>query len=274
MKKTQSCFDGAVDRLSGLSPAERRACEIVEHCLGVAAHPWDVAGRQGAVDAILRYPDGVTAAFEVTRLGDEGKFQLDSILARDDHEWPLPGDWMWSVHIGSARDVPKLKAVYEDVIMWCEPRGITRPRDVGWGIRVPTAVEWLIQESSSHMTGYPDLAHRSFAMVVPRGSGGTVDHQLAGFGCALAEAFASRPHIADHFEKLARAEHNHRHLFVILHGDVLGFGIMYELSTGTTLPTAIPPVPQHISDLWLVPEYSRRVLHWCRTTNGWQNFTV
>jgi hypothetical protein len=56
-----------VGRLDGLSEDEQCACLIAERCIGVEAVAWDVAGRQGAVEAILTYPGGRTAGFEVTK---------------------------------------------------------------------------------------------------------------------------------------------------------------------------------------------------------------
>jgi hypothetical protein len=57
------------DRLAGLNRQERAACLIAERVLRAEATPWDVNGRQGAVDAMfLTLPGDRTAAFEVTNL--------------------------------------------------------------------------------------------------------------------------------------------------------------------------------------------------------------
>jgi hypothetical protein len=57
-----------VKRLRGLDDLEQTACLIAERALGVTATPYDVAGRQRAVEAFLDYPDGRRCAFEVTQL--------------------------------------------------------------------------------------------------------------------------------------------------------------------------------------------------------------
>jgi hypothetical protein len=85
---------GDVDRLS---KDERGACLIAERVLGVVAEAWDVDGREGAVDAMLTYPDGRRAAFEVTSLSAEGAIQTQRLLGRDNFNWPLPGQWWWRV---------------------------------------------------------------------------------------------------------------------------------------------------------------------------------
>lgn len=78
-----------------LDKTEKAACAIVRRVLGVEIEPWDVYGRQNAVDALLHYPDGRVAAFEVSKLAADGAIHLDSLLGREDFSWPLPGRWWW-----------------------------------------------------------------------------------------------------------------------------------------------------------------------------------
>jgi hypothetical protein len=47
-----------LERLEGLDEVEQTACLIAERALGAKATPYDVAGRQGAVEAFLKYQDG------------------------------------------------------------------------------------------------------------------------------------------------------------------------------------------------------------------------
>jgi hypothetical protein len=47
------------DRLEGLSPQEKAACQIAERVLGAVATPWDVNGRPGVVDAMLSPADSL-----------------------------------------------------------------------------------------------------------------------------------------------------------------------------------------------------------------------
>jgi hypothetical protein len=50
---------------------ERFAFAVVARVSAVTVEPYDVHGRQGAVDALLRYPHGRTAALEVSSIGPE-----------------------------------------------------------------------------------------------------------------------------------------------------------------------------------------------------------
>jgi hypothetical protein len=74
-----------------------------------------------------------------------------------------------------------------------------------------------------------------------------------------------------HFQKLGNANADERHLFIPLHTSALPFRISSVLMFDDALPSDSPPVPRHITHLWLAPEYSRRVLLWSQP-EGWRNF--
>ncbi|MBB2772326.1 UNVERIFIED_ORG: hypothetical protein GGE11_003251 [Mycolicibacterium obuense] len=248
---------------------------IAERCLGAVARAWDVGGRRAAVDAMLSLPGGQVAAFEVTKIGAAGAFQRDALLAADDHSWPLPGEWWWTIQVGSEKDIPRLKDSYKTIIRVCEAKRVARPEELGWSPDAHPDVRWLVQRSSSDMTGHPKVLTRDLpggpnAMVVPAGQGGGVDTALVRFNAALADAFRM-PHIPKHFDKLAAAVADQRHLFIAMHDSGLPFSVFYELSVGEALPPEAPPVPSYISDLWLAPRWSRRVLRWSRRT-GWVQY--
>jgi hypothetical protein len=82
--------------ISQLPRQEQEACLVAVRMLDAAgAEAWDINGRQGAVDAIRTLQDGRKAAFEVTNLAADGALETASLLARDNHKWPLPGNWHW-----------------------------------------------------------------------------------------------------------------------------------------------------------------------------------
>ncbi|MET3807248.1 hypothetical protein ABIB25_004271 [Nakamurella sp. UYEF19] len=110
-----------------MSKQEQAACLIAERVLGVVAEPWDVGGRQGVVDSMLVYPTGRRAAFEVTALSGDGALQTVSLLGRDQFRWPLPGQWTWTVEVGSPADLPQLKGRYARIALLCEAAGLSRP---------------------------------------------------------------------------------------------------------------------------------------------------
>jgi hypothetical protein len=115
-----------LERLEGLDEVEQTACLIAERALGAVATAYDVAGRQGAVEALLDYPDGRRGAFEVTQLAtDRGaSLQLASLLKQDRFRLPLPGKWWWTIKIGHPRDRPRLRSIFAKTALLCESVGV------------------------------------------------------------------------------------------------------------------------------------------------------
>ncbi|GAB7070394.1 hypothetical protein JCM12141A_46830 [Mycolicibacterium hodleri] len=110
-----------------MDPQERAACLLAVDALSaVEAEAWDVDGRQGAVDVMITLGDGRRAAFEVTNLGDENALKLAMKLFKD-RTWPVPGDWFWTIDVGSLDDLKRLKGCYEDIIRFCESVGQPYP---------------------------------------------------------------------------------------------------------------------------------------------------
>lgn len=261
-----------IDRLDR---QEKAACLLAVRVLEAAqAEAWDIDGRQGVVDAVLTRQDGRKAAFEVTNLAAEGALELAMLLAKDKHKWPLPGNWWWTIEVGSVADLRRLKQCYENIILICEQAGEPYPYQTASEPSAHPDLQWLVYESSSVMTGYPNQLARNLkapgAMVVPVAGGGVIDESLSGVADALSNAFTS-PHIESHFQKLARADADERHLFIPLHSSALQFSVSSELVFEDTLPPDPPPLPDSVTHLWLAPEGSPRVLLWSRDA-GWRNF--
>ncbi|GLP83576.1 hypothetical protein [Mycobacterium antarcticum] len=259
----------------GLSNQERFACAVAERITGAVAEEWDVDGRQGAFDAILTYPDGRRAAFEVTSLSADGAIQTQRLLGRDNYSWPLPGKWWWTISVGSPRDIPRLREAYQKIILLCEQANAERPEQLSWWSDTADADgKWLVTESSSTMIGHRNLsaskAPGGGAMVVPTGDGGAADISLSGLRDALNDAF-NAGHMPAHIRKVCEATHtDERHLFIAVHDTALPFPVMYGLMFGDALPPEPPPLPAEIHTLWLALPYTKRLMTWSRTA-GWTN---
>lgn len=226
-----------LERLQGLDPEEQTACLIAERALGATATANDVPPKQGEVDAFLDYPDGRRGAFEVTKLATDGgdSLQLESLLERDGHGWPLPGKWWWTIKVGHPRDLLRLPDIYAKIILDCESAGVREPR------RLPLAaidddVRWLVEESSVRMQGYPDVlaadGHRTRRATIDRFStwGGS-EENYSQLDEALSTAF-NTTNIQRHLVKLRRTEADERHLFLILGVYDLPFSLFGALASG------------------------------------------
>jgi hypothetical protein len=260
--------------LEKLDRQERAACLLAVHVLDVAeAEAWDVGGRQRAVDAMLTLRDGRKAAFEVTNLGEDDALDLARLLGNISHKWPVAGDWHWRVEVGSAADLERLEGCYGKIIRICEAAGEPYPDKVTGELSADPDLQWLIRESSSEMVGFPNILAKNLSHpmteVLPPGGAGFLDESLSGFAVGLSKAF-EKPHIKRHFDKLARAGTDERHLFIPLHDSAFPFSVFSELMFKETLPPDPPVIPDSVTHLWLAPAGSRRVLLWTRDA-GWQN---
>ncbi len=256
---------------------ERAACLLVVQTLDVAqAEAWDVDHRHDAVDVMLNLRDGRTAAVEVTNLGQDDALALARLLEKIKYKWPVVGDWFWRIAVGSVADLDRLKLCYDEIVQICEAAGEPDPRRVEGGWPTHPNLRWLVRESSSEMTGFPNTPaknlKRPMTEVVPRVGAGFADERLSGFAAGLAKAF-EKPHIQEHFDKLARADADERHLFIALHDSALPVSVSSELMFKETLPPDPPVVPDSVTHLWLAPAGSPRVLLWSRA-DGWRSYSA
>jgi hypothetical protein len=59
---------------------EAFAFAVVGRVLAARIEPYDICGRQGAVDAMVHYPDGRTAALEVSSIGPDDEARIVEYL--------------------------------------------------------------------------------------------------------------------------------------------------------------------------------------------------
>ena len=263
------------ERLQGLSPDEQIACLIAERALGAIATANDVRPRQGAVDAFLDYPDGRRAALEVTQLATDGgaSRQLGELLRRDGSGWPSPGKWWWNVQIGHPRDLPRLRKIFNKIVLLCESVGVKEPgrlRRLPWA-EIDDDVRWLVEDSSVQMWGHPNrLAtddHRVPKSIVTQPSAAVCpDEPFNELDDALSAAFEIT-NIQRHLTKLRRTQADERHLFLVVDMYDLPFTLFDALVFGDRLPAGAPALPDDLTHLWLAPESCRRVL--IGTSAGW-----
>jgi hypothetical protein len=261
-----------VERLQGLDEVEQTACLIAERALGATATANDVPPRQGAVEAFLDYPDGRRGAFEVTQLATDGgaSIQLQSLLSRDGFGWPLAGKWSWTIEIGHPRDLPRLRNVFDKIVLLCESVGVTDPRYLVLG-EVDADVQRLVEESSVQMHGHPNVPatndHRPRrATINQRSTWGGSDETFSLLDEALSAAFEIT-HIQDHVAKLRRTQADERHLFLVVGVYDWHFSLFDAVSSGDRLPAEAPALPEGLTHLCLAPEYCWRVL--IGTSAGW-----
>lgn len=255
---------------------EFQAAQFVAAVTGAAAEPWDIKGRRNAVDAMLHYPGGRRAALEVTSFAAEGAHQLDSLIGRTGYRWPVSGKWDWSALITGPSDYARLRKHYTDITQLCENHRVMRPaqlpREV---IESDPELLWLVDESTSELIGIPDDPSDGpdytprFSVIATWEMARSFDGELIGLADALGDTLAT-PTMISHIAKLARADADERHLFVILHQNGLPPAVTAALIMGDALPHEIPQLPRGVSHLWLAAPFARVLV---LTDNGWQQYS-
>jgi hypothetical protein len=261
--------------MSAKDQAETAAFHYVPAILGVRLEEYDHSGRQGAVDALLHYPDERVAALEVTSAAADGRRQLYSLLNANP-TLPNPGSWTWSATIDDPRDFPELLERVERIIVKCEANGVTHPEhaydlalagdpDLGWIVR-----------SSVTMWGSPELPKIREEDGVERplfvhlgGTGGVVDESLSGFAPAVS-ALLGLSHLQKRLEKLRRTDHTEQHLFVLADDSAFPFEVAYALMTRDVIPPGRPALPSNLTHLWLLLTFSPWIL--LGTREGWLRY--
>lgn len=103
---------------------EQFAQAVVGRVLGLSVEEYDTAGRQSAVDALLHYPDGRTAALEISSLGSGDEAAVLNILDRDGHKRTVAGlSKTWSIWVPHDLTPRKLRLL-GDALRFCEGHGL------------------------------------------------------------------------------------------------------------------------------------------------------
>ncbi len=261
------------------SPEEARCFEIFRRVMGQRVEPYDHSGRQGAVDGIVTYADGRTAAVEVTSTGPAVRRQLEALLAADRFRWPCRCTWRWTLSIDDPKEIPKAKAVLQEVVDACEAAGVSRPHQLSYEVLdVDADLQWAADSSvlfnGSSMLG-PNVAPdgSTFAWVHPGSIGGFPGEDgFATLGAELGTVLTTEP-VSKRVEKVSGAEADERHLMVGVNLTAFSFPVISALMDEDTQPSSPPTgLPDAVTHLWLIPQYGKRVLVFA--DDGWTSHEV
>jgi hypothetical protein len=264
---------------SRLRPLEAGCFALFRQVTGHEVTPYDVDGRQNAVDGVLTYPDGRTAAIEVTSDASQGRRQLDSVLAKDGFKWQCQSASRWIVSIDDPRDIPRARDVLQRVIDACEAAGVSRPSQLGWAVLAEDDdLQWAAESSvifhgSGMLPPNVDAAGNTFAWIHPGSIGGWVaDEPFVTFDNELSDLLA-KAEVSRRVVKLARAQADECHLMIVAHMTAFSFSVIDSVMNGDALPPQQPSgLDARITHLWLVPEFGKRLLLW--SPSGWQSHNV
>jgi len=224
---------------------ERLAFAVTATVLGVKVEPYDRAGRQRAVDAILHYPDGRTAALEVSSTGPDDEAPIQHFLGDRGHSKTIPEvNGTWIVEL-PRRFHPASMPKVERALRQCEEQGFkllaelaTADPDVsrlyGQGVRA------LLTAATGSKAYFVLLPTAKPPWAGATGLPGEVDTLLG------TERMQSK------LAKLADSGKAERHLFLVVLQAAFSLPVHDLLAWGGPLPGGVPHLPDGLSQLWLL----------------------
>lgn len=254
--------------VAGLKNIEEAALAVaVADAMGATAIAHDVGGSQGLVDALLKYPDGRTAALEVTSHAGTGVHQRDGVLASHGRKLSAPGEWAWVAHLESVTHLPEFKQKVASIATYCEANDIADPERLhSWDARRTPDSAWLLDQADIRLRALPEASAPAIHLL-PAGRGSRVDETLEGLPTALAEVLAHENQVR-HIAKLNRCDQDERHLCVRIREGGLPDAVAAALfGKVDSIPLAPIPLPAEIAGLWFVALWSSSVCGVSR--DGW-----
>lgn len=256
-----------------LDPAEIVAFELVRRYSGARLEHYDHSGRQGVVDALLHFPDGRTAALEVTSAAAPGQRQLDSIRRSHDTQPINPGQWTWIATVRTPRDFADLRDRAGRIILRCEELGIA-VANAATHLTSDSDFDWLVR-SSVTLRGFPGSPNRGGAnqplLVLDGMSGGGRNEGPRDFEDAVAELLR-KDHVVKRAKKLFRSGYAEQHLFIMIGETGLPESAHFALRKRATPPMEVVTLPLGVTQLWLLVAFSHRLL--LATMDGWKSFDL
>lgn len=228
---------------------ERFAFAVVARVLAVTVEPYDVRGRQAAVDAILHYPDGRTAALEVSSVGPEPEAGILNYLGVRGHCRSIAGlTHTWVVQVPRNFHPADMRKI-DEVLLRCDTSGAKSLGELaGEGQDIDDLLRQGVRATGT--ASAPGQAGSRVYFVLPA-MGGFSGPGMASLSDELAEALGT-PKMQSKIRKLAVAGQKERHLFLVVRPSAFSWPVYDGLAFGGPLPTETPRLSEGLSQVWLV----------------------
>lgn len=256
--------------LAGFRRDEAYAAVVIEHALHARVEPRDVPGAsRGTVDGEILYPDGRTAALEITSVEASTNHHLRARIDRM-RPAPAPGRLMWTIRPNTVAELERLVSIHESVIDICEQHGVRDPEDLPHDVIAADAdLLWLAWEGFlGRMSGHAVERSPRVWWMYPIETA-VFSSEADEIAAGVAAALQVEPCLS-HVAKLLRDPHDERHLFLIVGSTGLSSAAAFALIEPETIPSVDPDMPDGIDHLWLGPGWGRTVTVWSRG-RGWRN---
>lgn len=249
---------------------EAYAARVVERALGALVERRDLPGApRGTVDAEVIYPDGRTAALEVTSAEASETWHLRKLIDAMPPT-PAPGAWSWFIRPQTVAELRRLQAIHERVIEVCEANGVELPLNLPGHLVIGDAdLQWIAWEAQLRMSAHPPGSKGPRIYWEQRADWAVFSSEADSIMDGVAAALKVEPSVG-HLEKLLRDPHSERHLFLVIGSTGLSSAAAFSLIEPEELPTVDPDMPPGVDHLWLGPGRGNTVTVWSRG-RGWRN---
>jgi hypothetical protein len=228
---------------------EQFAFAVVARVLAVTVEPYDVHGRQGAVDALLHYPDGRTAALEVSSIGPELEAGILNYLGVRRYCRSIAGiTRTWVVQVPRSFHPADMRKI-DKVLPRCEA---SRAENLSELAGEDQDIDDLLSQGVRATIDASAAGHAGSRVYfwLPA-MGGFPGRGMASLPDELAEALRT-PKMQSKIRKLAVAGLKECHLFLGVRPSAFSFPVYDGLAFGGPLPTEVPRLPDGLSQVWLV----------------------
>jgi hypothetical protein len=234
-----------------LRPDERFAFEVARRVLTATIEPWDIGGRQRAVDAMVHYPDGRAAALEVSSIGPQDEAAIMHYLASRGQCKTIPGlRHTWIVEVPRNFHPADMRKI-ETALRSCEERGLKHLSDLASADQGADTL--LLRSVRAHIVARPEDAGNTEPRVyyMLPAMGGWPGPGMASLAAELAEVLRTST-IQSKLRKLAATGLTERHLILAVRPTVFSFPVFDALAFGGPLPDQKPDLPAGLSQIWLI----------------------
>jgi hypothetical protein len=206
---------------------ERLAFAVTGTVLGVTVDPYDRDGRQRAVDAILHYSDGRTAALEVSSTGPDDEAPIQHYLGDRGRSKVISGvAGTWIVELPRRFHPSNMRKV-EGALRQCEERGLN-----------------LLAELAASDSDASQLYDQDVRALLASTSGSVAYFVL--FPTAGPPGGGGLPSEVDTLLGTDKI------LFLVVLQAAFSLPVFDSLAWGGPLPDGVPRLPEGLGQLWLL----------------------
>lgn len=248
------------------SRSEQIATLLVGFDSGAKVVPYDVDGRQAAVDFLLEWQDGRSGALEVTLIMDSRSEEWQGLAMRDGWRWPAKSSWEFR-----PREInfpyKRTRSIVLRAVQLCDEWEVSNPSDLP-----PDIIADEPHISRFLADGIGSLRRTPFSpgVVIYPSTRADFSSATAGNFALLVESWLAKPHVNAHIQKLAHAgAGRERHLFLVPTDDILPSQFFTD---DFDIPTMRPRGYESVDVLRIWSNYWHRYLVYSDCRWAWMPF--